>query len=149
MNVFPIQIRDMTGADLDRICLIEQLAGDVHWTRAQFEKELTLTHSHFVVALQNDIVVGYTGFWAVYGEAQVMTIVVHPDFQCRGIGRQLLENLCQRAKVQNCERVTLEVRLQNVHAQQLYEKMNFKRQTIRPNVYTDPIDDAVLMEKIL
>ncbi len=53
-------------------------------------------------------------------------VIVKKEFRELGIGRQLMETLIERAKELRCSRVTLEVREDNIQAQQLYKNMGFE-----------------------
>ena len=144
MTVVPLE-----ADHLDAIAVLEEQAGDVRWTRAQFARELELPFSCFRVGLEKNQVIGYGGFWAVAGEAQITNLVIAPDFRRQGLGRQLIEGLLQFARDRGCTWVTLEVRENNPAAQGLYRKMGFKATGRRPAAYEHPTDAAVLMEKLL
>jgi ribosomal protein S18 acetylase RimI-like enzyme len=53
------------------------------------------------------------------------TVSVHPDFQGRGLGRELIEAACTLARQQGRDRIGLLVETQNVGAQRLYERLGF------------------------
>jgi ribosomal protein S18 acetylase RimI-like enzyme len=53
-------------------------------------------------------------------------IIVLPKYRGKGIGKLLLNTLIDKAVQLNCSRITLEVRHDNINAQQLYKKLGFK-----------------------
>lgn len=90
-------------------------------------------------------VVGVAGFWIMVDEAHITTIAVRKAYQRQGIGEQLLISIIQMAAQMNAKVVTLEVRLSNVPAQELYKKYGFQRVGLRRAYYTDNGEDALLM----
>jgi ribosomal-protein-alanine N-acetyltransferase len=138
----------MTVDDLTAVAALEALGGDVHWSRAQLAEELGKKIArYFVATVPDQKIVGYVGGWIIVPELQVSNIVIHPEFRCKGIGRQLLETLIAQATIEGCRQSTLEVRRQNAHAQALYRAAGFLETSIREKMYEKPEDDAVLMEK--
>jgi [ribosomal protein S18]-alanine N-acetyltransferase len=134
---------------LDQVADLEARAGDVGWSRQQFEKELALVFSTFTVIAQGETCVGYGGFWGVAGEAQVTNLVIEPSRRRQGLGRRLLESLIEAARGKGLRRMTLELRSTNAAALRLYETLGFQTVGQRSNVYQSPDDHALMMEKIL
>jgi hypothetical protein len=58
-----MQIVPLTLGNLDRVVLVEQEAGSAGWSRAQFEKELSLDFSRFFVLQQDRNILGYGVYW--------------------------------------------------------------------------------------
>lgn len=56
----------------------------------------------------------------------VHDIIVKPEFRGKGIGKALMERIILEAKDRNCSKVTLEVREDNIVAQNLYYNLGFK-----------------------
>ena len=144
-----VVVKPLTRNALDPVAGIERVAGEARWSRAQFEKELSSQISRFFVLQKGCNILGYGGYWKVDEEAQITNLVISPAARRRGMGRLLLKHLLERAAAEGCRAVTLEVRGRNQAAQALYQKAGFAVQGRRPNVYTAPADDAVLMEKKL
>ncbi len=95
-------------------------------------------------ARQNPIV-GYGGVWLSVEEGHITTIAVDPTYRGRGVGELLLNGLVDQAINLNADMLTLEVRVGNVVAQQLYLKYGFKPLGTRPRYYTDNGEDALIM----
>lgn len=53
-------------------------------------------------------------------------LIVLPKFRGIGLGRKLIEAVCREAKLRDACQVTLEVRADNEHARQLYERCGFQ-----------------------
>jgi ribosomal-protein-alanine N-acetyltransferase len=128
---------------------LERLAGDVGWTKAHFEKELSLAMSRFYVVARDAELLGYGGFWKIEEEAQITNLVIAPSERRQGLGQRLLGFLLERAAVEGCTRCRLEVRDNNDAALRLYKKAGFERVGFRPGAYERPFGDAILMEKLL
>lgn len=90
-------------------------------------------------------IVGFAGFWIMAGEAHVISIAVLKDYQRRGIGRILLISAMQLATNLNATFITLEARISNTGAHELYRQCGFSQQGIRKGYYTDNREDAVVM----
>ena len=75
----------------------------------------------------------------------VMNVAVDPDHQRRGIATRLLERLFELTRDDQRRGYTLEVRVSNTVAIELYEKLGFERQGIRRGYYTDNREDALIM----
>jgi len=90
-------------------------------------------------------IVGYGGLWLSVDEGHITTIAVMPEYRGRGIGELALNGLIDQAMALNADMLTLEVRVNNLVAQQLYLKYGFKPAGTRPRYYTDNGEDALIM----
>src|SRR5579862_6760783 len=98
-----MMIVPLTADQLDSVAVIEAKDGDAHWTRAQFEKELTGEFQRFFVVMEppEPDILAYGGYWKAGPEAQITNIVVRRESRCRGIGKRLLEFIldCARSEM--------------------------------------------------
>lgn len=90
-------------------------------------------------------VVGYGGVWLMVDEAHVTSVAVRPEFRGRGLGQLLMLALFDLALKREARWLTLEVRISNTGARELYKKLGFREAGIRPRYYTDNNEDAVIM----
>jgi [ribosomal protein S18]-alanine N-acetyltransferase len=90
-------------------------------------------------------VVGFAGMWMFVDEAHVSTIASHADWRGYGIGELLLLTLLREAQRRNAVFATLEVRVSNVVAQNLYKKYSFVEVGRRKRYYRDNGEDALIM----
>jgi ribosomal-protein-alanine N-acetyltransferase len=90
-------------------------------------------------------IVGFAGMWMYVDEAHIATIATHSVWRGRRIGERILLNLMREAQRRNAELVTLEVRLSNTVAQNLYLKYGFEEVGRRKGYYQDNLEDALLM----
>lgn len=90
-------------------------------------------------------VVGYAGLWLSLDEAHITTIASAPEARRRGVGELLLNGLIDLSLELGARFLTLEVRVGNTAAQQLYGKYGFEVRGKRPRYYTDNKEDALIM----
>ena len=138
----------MTLADIDEVLAIEKVSFGTPWSRQAFVGELTENPlSVYVVGRVGERIVCYGGVWLFLGEAHISNIAVHPDYRGQGYGEALCRTLIQEAALVDIDKVTLEVRVSNITAQNLYLKLGFYSAGRRPGYYTDTNEDAVIMWK--
>ena len=78
-----------------------------------------------------------------------MNVAVSPAYRRQGIGESLMVALMEALKERGIESLTLEVRASNEGAIALYDRLGFQQVGRRPNYYTDPREDALIMRKEL
>jgi ribosomal-protein-alanine N-acetyltransferase len=86
---------------------------------------------------------------AIFDNLELLKIGVCPEFQRIGIGTQLIEACYSEGIQRGCSRCFLEVRKSNQKAIQFYHSHNFRIAGTRLNYYSDPIEDAWVMERLL
>ena len=138
--------RKMYLGDIEAICAIEQEAFATPWTYEAFLNELTNNHfANYLVMDINGEVAGYGGMWVLMDEAHVTNIAVRKDFRGIKLGERLLVELKKTARFLGAKRMTLEVRVSNEIAQNLYRKLGFYRAGQRKRYYSDNGEDALVM----
>lgn len=90
-------------------------------------------------------IVGYAGMWIMVDEAHITTIAIREAWRGKGLGELLLASLIAAAAEAGAERVTLEVRVSNETAQNLYRKYGFRQEGLRRRYYSDNNEDAHIM----
>lgn len=111
---------------------------DDFWSYNIFKSELENENSKYIIAILNNEIIGFAGIWQVIDEAHITNIVVRKDFRKLGIGSLLLEKLIDICKnLESINSITLEVNEDNMTAQKLYEKFNFKVLGKRKNYYNN------------
>jgi len=128
-------------AELERICF------STPWSERSIASEVTNPLSAWLVAVENGIVVGYVGSQSVLGEADMMNVAVSPDYRRRGIARTLVKKLIDLLRDKEVFCLTLEVRASNEGAIALYDALGFVEVGKRPNYYTSPREDALILRK--
>lgn len=90
-------------------------------------------------------IIGFAGLWIIADEAHITSIAVRESHRGRKVGGLLLAALCDLGAQLTAHSITLEVRVSNKIAQNLYSKFGFKEVGVRRGYYTDNREDAVLM----
>lgn len=88
---------------------------------------------------------GFVGLWFMAGEAHIVTIAVGEEHRRQGLGELLLLAAIDLAIAHHQDVMSLECRVSNVAAQQLYDKYGFHRTGVRPRYYSDNGEDALVM----
>ena len=119
---------------------------DNFWSYNILKQELENDKTKYIIARENNEIVGFAGILIIFDEANLNNIVVKKSCRGRGIGGELLETLIDLCSDLNLKTFTLEVNVENVPAIKLYEKFGFKNLGIRKKYY-DNISDAYIMSK--
>ena len=128
-------------AELEKICFNDP------WSENSIASELDNRLSLWLVAMDGEKVAGYVGSQSVLGETDMMNIAVHPDYRRQGIGERLVVQLVDALKAKGNHSLMLEVRVSNVPARNLYEKLGFQQVGLRKNYYRNPREDACILRK--
>jgi ribosomal-protein-alanine N-acetyltransferase len=141
-----VALRRLDAADLDLVEAIERESYRTPWSRSMFDAELRKPSSLALGAFtQDDVLVGYA-FVSRYVDAwHVMNVAVADAFRRRGIASALLGRLFEVTESDSRRGYTLEVRVSNTGAIQLYERLGFEPRGIRRGYYTDNREDALIM----
>lgn len=135
--------------DLERIVSIEDALFIDPWKVSDFEYELKENPFAFLNVLKhNGHVIGYIDYWITYETCQIASIAVDSAFQGKGYGNQLLEHCIKHAIDSDCHNISLEVRVSNNVAKNLYESYGFIPITVKSGYYKNG-EDAYFMVKIL
>jgi len=141
-----ITVRPMVMTDVDGVMAVEQDSFLTPWSRSAFEEELAQNRlARYIVAVENDEIVGYAGTWLVINEAHVTNVAVSGQRRREGIGRLLMQKLMDLARENDMESMTLEVRVSNAAARHLYEQLGFVEAGIRKNYYSETKEDALIL----
>ncbi|WP_423408784.1 ribosomal protein S18-alanine N-acetyltransferase [Heyndrickxia sp. MSNUG] len=141
-----ITFRKMTVEDLDDVIEVEIHSFATPWSREAFYNELTKNQfAHYLVAEVDEKVVGYCGVWIIVDEAHITNIALLPDYRGMKLGESLMGRIIEIARESGAIRITLEVRVSNEIAQNLYRKFGFEEGALRKQYYTDNMEDALVM----
>jgi ribosomal-protein-alanine N-acetyltransferase len=166
----PYRVEGMTLKDLDRVMEIESLAHASPWPESAYRYELENNEqAQYLVVLpaanaantnptlrqrirnwvrrprRGRPILGYSGFFVIVGEAHVSTIAVDPEWRGHGMGELLLLEMLERAISMDAFLMTLEVRISNEAAQNLYQKYRFEIVGQRKRYYQNNKEDALIM----
>ncbi len=142
----PLVVRRMTLEDVPRVYLIDRLSFALPWTERSFAFEANENEaSRAWVAEMDGQIGGMLVLWMILDEAHIGTIATHPDYRRQGIGAQLLARALLEASREGAAVSLLEVRRNNLPAQELYRRFGYQVDGMRPRYYRDNGEDAILM----
>lgn len=129
---------------LAQMAAIEREAFDQPWTENMFIPEVEDENAHYVVGVRGDEVICYGGFHAVLDEAHITNIAVKSTERGRGIGKFLMGELINRARLIGLKYMTLEVRENNFVALNLYKSFGFTIEGVRKKYYNNTFDAYIM-----
>ena len=137
----------MNSTHVSKVAELEKMCFSDPWSEKSVASELENPLSLWLVATEQDRVLGYVGSQTVLGESDMMNLAVAPAARCQGIGRQLVEALTEALQEKGSHCLTLEVRQSNLPAQKLYGALGFQQVGRRPGYYFNPKEDALILRK--
>jgi ribosomal-protein-alanine N-acetyltransferase len=141
-----VHLQSMRRRHVRQVLRIEQQVYPRPWSASLFHSELALrsTRSYFVARVGRDVV-GYTGLMMTLDDGHITTIAVDPKWHRHGIGTRLLLVLARTAIERGAANLTLEVRMSNTGAQEMYRQFGFAPVGVRKNYYQEVNEDALVM----
>ena len=140
-----IVIRPMTKDDVDDVYKVEEDCFVDPWSKESIRKELKNDLARYLVAEIDGEIVGYVGVWFVVDEGHITNVAVHSNYRGKKIGDKLVKEMVELCRQSNIVAMTLEVRVSNIVAQNLYKKYGFKMGGIRKEYYSDNKEDAIII----
>ncbi|MEU7899488.1 ribosomal protein S18-alanine N-acetyltransferase [Nonomuraea sp. NPDC049152] len=141
----------MTEADLPAVMALERATFPLDaWSEGMMRGELAdqPRTRHYVVAVDDGLIVGYAGLAVAADQADVQTIAVLTERQGEGIGSAMLTELFDEARRRAAQEIFLEVRADNPRARSVYERFGFEEIGVRRRYYDDGTD-AIMMKRKL
>ena len=147
VDVSQIFITKMTNDDIDDVVTIEEEAyGEHHWSKSSFYDEMSNNLAHYYSAKTSDgELVGYAGTWHILDEGHITTIAVKKDYMRKHIGEAIIVKILEDCYDSGIKYLTLEVRVSNTPAINLYTKYGFNSLGTRKGYYQDNNEDALIM----
>ena len=152
------EVRELGLHDLPRVLTLVHSCSDAPrwpeavWRQAVSECELpTGIRRRLFAAVDDgaDRLLGLLAATCLAESSEVESVLVAADARGQGVGLQLGLRWLHWAAAEGAKEALLEVRASNAAAVVLYERMGFTRQAVRKRYYSDPVEDAVLMRKLL
>lgn len=146
-----ISIRPMKTDDLSQVQTIDRLSFTMPWPGSAYEYELNENPLSLLWVAEAQPpegpakVVGMIVVWLIVDEAHIATIAVLPEYRGQGIARCLLVTSLQEVIRRGFRIATLEVRIGNIAAQNLYRRFGFTTVGVRPKYYRDNNEDGLIM----
>lgn len=144
-------IRQMQADDLEQAAALEAQNFSRPWSKEAFADALEKDYYQYLVAVdeESQCLFGMCGLIRALEEGGITNVVVSGNMRNQGIGYRMLTELMRRAEEEGVREYTLEVRKSNAPAIALYRKLGFVEEGIRPSFYDMPVEDAVIMRKLL
>lgn len=141
-----ITYRQMTLADVPAVHDIEVATFPTPWSLDSFYYEMNENkYAHYIVAEHEGQIVGFCGLWNVIDAAQITNVAVTTSLRGQRIGETLMREAMRIAKEAGMDVMSLEVRVTNTVAQNLYKKLGFQEGGLRKKYYVDNGEDALVM----
>ena len=143
-------ISKLTKDDLEGIYEVEKQSFPIPWPISSFEEELKNLLATYLVVKDENKIIAYIGMWFVMDECHIMNIAVLPDYRRQGIATSLIQEMFKLCQEHETHYVMLEVRKENLSAQNLYKKFGFTEEVVRKEYYKNPDgtrEDAIVMSK--
>jgi len=137
----------MRSDDLNEVMAIETAVYPFPWTEGIFADCIRVGYSCWVCREQGELR-GYCVMTLGPGEAHILTLCVHPDFQRQGKAKMIMAFMLGLARKWQAKDMYLEVRPSNLAAIELYQHLGFSEAGRRPNYYPDENnsrEDALIM----
>lgn len=140
-------IMQMTSAHVPQVAQLERVCFQDPWSEQSIASELENPLSLWLVAMEEDRLLGYVGSQTVLDETDMMNVAVDPAARRQGVARALIQELTAQLKQRGSRKLSLEVRASNLGAIRLYESLGFVRLGCRPGYYRNPREDAWILGK--
>jgi ribosomal-protein-alanine N-acetyltransferase len=138
-----LRVRRLGYGDLPSVIAIERRSFPTPWSLAMFVLELSKPSGICLAAEDSQGLVGYL-VCARYDDVwHLMNVAVHPERRRRGVATELIERLFEQAG--EAARITLEVRVSNAPAIEMYHRFGFRSAGRRRRYYHDNGEDALIM----
>ena len=141
-----VHIVPMRRRHLRSVLRIEAQVYARPWSLSLFVSELALrTTRAYYVARVNGVLCGYAGLMVTEEDGHITTLAVDPAWHRKKIGTRLLLVQAREAVRRGATSLTLEVRVGNTGAQEMYRSFGFRPAGIRKNYYVETNEDALVM----
>ncbi len=138
-------IRPLAPADIPAIVELERRIFTLPWSTAVFGAQLQRESGIYLVCQIDGTIVGYLVADTFVDVWHVMNVAVEPEHRRDHIGSDLLEVYFSITEREPHRGHTLEVRVSNEEAIDLYRSFGFISSGVRPSYYSNDGEDALIM----
>jgi len=137
-------VRKFKPKDLKRVYEIENMSFNQSYGINMFQQLYDMGIG-FLVAEEDDYVIGYVMFWIKYeNQGHIISIAVDKNYRRAKAGTQLLVKAISILSLLNLDTIYLEVNENNEGAVEFYKTFNFKIDRVVPGYYENG-DGAIVM----
>jgi ribosomal-protein-alanine N-acetyltransferase len=149
-----LQVRVAGGDRAEAFAELHLTAFDRPWTAGELQRLIDGPCAFALEAMDERLTdpLGFIVVRAVAGEAEILTLAVHPMARRQAIGRSLVEAAAATAETFGAEAFWLEVAVDNTAAIALYAATGFQSAGRRPGYYArggGERVDALVMRRLL
>ena len=137
----------MTINDIEEVSKMEERCFSQPWTKDAYEQALQCEDVVYVVAKEEECIVGSCGVRNILSEGEITNVMVDTPYRGHKISYPMMQKLLEEGAKLGIEQFFLEVRAGNVAAIHLYEKCGFRIEGVRKNLYEMPKEDGFIMWK--
>jgi ribosomal-protein-alanine N-acetyltransferase len=144
-----VDVAPMKEGDLEEVMRIERASFSSPWSRKMFEAEVSGNPFSFAFVVRpagSGQIIGYVCAWIVIDELHLLNLAVDPPFRKQGAGEGIVRWMLEFGRSRGVRTATLEARVSNLPARRLYEKLGFEIYATRKKYYSDPSEDALLLQ---
>lgn len=141
-----IEIEEMNLSHFEKIKDCLQTEFDDFWTESILKSELENENSKYIIAKENENILGFAGIIILPDDVEITNIVTKKSERKKGIGNLLLDKLINMASKTGRSNISLEVNENNIIAINLYKKFGFETVGRRKKYYNQK-EDAIIMTK--
>lgn len=146
-----LTLRRMVLADVDAVHALDTRCFSLPWPRSSFVSELANPNSESWVVETTaqggsaPVIVAMAVVWTILDEGHIATFAVDEAWRRQGVGKALLCHIIRHARQAGVWQIFLEVRRNNMAAQDLYSRAGFEIIDVRKGYYKDIHEDAFIM----
>lgn len=137
----------MEEHDVFQVHQLEVACFSEPWSLESFREIVDCDYVKFFVVEIADKIEGICGLRNIVGEGEITNVAVSQQYRGKKIGTRILEEVFKQGELWGIKEYTLDVRVSNVAAIALYEKVGFVSEGIRKNYYHKPTEDGMVMWK--
>ena len=111
-----ITVRAMQVKDAEQVSELERMIFSQPWSYQGFVDSLSLPNTVFLVAEENNKILGYIGMYLSIDEGEITNVAVSPEMRCHGIGGMRKQKKRQRAarSAESCSKSVVRMTVQSV-----------------------------------
>ena len=113
-----MRIENMKPEHVAQVAYLETVCFHDPWSEKSIGEELGNDLALWLVAVENDVVIGYVGSQTVLGWTDIMNVAVSPEHRRKGVAEKLLRE-------KGFFRIGIQTTMDNLPARALYRKMGY------------------------
>ena len=139
--------KTLTASAVEQIADIESTAHINPWSRQQLRACFSQQLNRITGLFDGKKLIAYSMVQSIPPEAELLNLAIARQFQFRGIGTLLIDQIVNQCRAMHVRRLFLEVRESNEPAISLYQRCGFKLASVRDDYYQaeDQTESAIVM----